>query len=47
MREIINTARIYTLTMCVLCAKDYYIYYTTESEDDFTLIRFDGIFNEA
>ena len=46
-REIINTTRIYTLTMCVLCAKDYYIYYATESEDRFALIRFDSIFNEA
>ena len=28
--------------MCVLCAKDYYIYCATESEDEVALIRFDG-----
>jgi DNA-binding beta-propeller fold protein YncE len=42
MREIIKTILIYTFTMCVLCAKDYYIYCATESEDEVALIRFDG-----
>ena len=42
MRGIIKTTLIYTFTMCVLCAKDYYIYCATESEDEVALIRFDG-----
>ena len=47
MRGSIKTTIIYTFSMSVLCTKDYYIYYATESEDEFALIRFDGIFNEA
>jgi len=42
MRRIIKTILIYTFMMCVLCAKDYYIYCATESEDEVALIRFDG-----
>ena len=42
MRKIIKTTLIYTFTICVLCAKDYYLYCATESEDEVALIRFDG-----
>ena len=42
MRRIIKTTLIYTFTICVLCAKDYYLYCATESEDEVALIRFDG-----